>query len=192
MALHAAGDPRAFDELYRRISPELFRYLKRLTGDPWQAEDLLQITFAKAHAARQRYLPGAPILPWARAIARNAFIDEVRAARRGCERLSPDGRLPELALSDSEDRELAEILRNALARLKPQQREAIELTRLSGLSLAEAAERLGISTVALKLRVHRGYQCLRRELCALTPARPFRSFRAQHEARQSAPPRRTA
>lgn len=171
MARHAAGDRGAFEELYRRIAPALSRYLGQLTQDRWQAEDLMQITFARVHAARQRYAPGAPVLPWARTIARNAFLDELRAARCGRERLSRDGRVPELAVADARDPELAETVRGALARLTERQREAIELTRFSGLTLEEAAGRLGITTGALKVRVHRGYQGLRRELGAFARAR---------------------
>ena len=43
-------------------------------------------------------------------------------------------------------------------------REAIQLTKMSGLSIAEAATVLGATETAVKLRVHRGYNLLRKEL----------------------------
>ena len=56
-----------------------------------------------------------------------------------------------------------------LARLDPQQREALELTRYAGYSLAEAAERTGVSMTAMKSRVHRAIRNVRRLLEAEGP-----------------------
>ena len=72
MVRYVEGDLEAFDHLYRRLSPRLFGYLLRLTRQREQAEDLVQITFAKIHRARQSYLKGSSPLPWALAIARRS------------------------------------------------------------------------------------------------------------------------
>jgi RNA polymerase sigma-70 factor (ECF subfamily) len=55
-------------------------------------------------------------------------------------------------------------LEQALDTLPEAYREAIQLTKISGLSIAEAAAVLGASETAVKLRVHRGYNLLRKEL----------------------------
>lgn len=165
MAGYVEGSAQAFDELYRRLSPGLLGYLVRLTRHRERAEDLLQVTFAKVHRARASYLKGAPVLPWVLAIARRSFIDERRSAGARNESLSPDGRLPE---PKSEERELpadiSEALERALDRLPDAYREAIQLTKINGLSILQAAEILGSTETAVKLRIHRGYNLLRQEL----------------------------
>ena len=167
MELYVDGSADAFDELYRRVSPKLFGYLLRLTRQRERAEDLLQITFAKVHRARGSYLRGAPLLPWLLAIARRSFLDERRAAKSRSEDLSFDGNLPEPPRDESGlPADLSDALERALDGLPEAYREAIQLTKITGLSMAEAADVLGTTATAVKLRVHRGYNLLRQRLDA--------------------------
>ena len=165
MEQYVDGDGRAFEELYRRVAPTVFGYLLRLTRHRERAEDLLQVTFSKVHRARSSYLRGAPVLPWLHAIARRSFLDERRAANSRSEDLSVDGTLPEPRLEPERvPSDLSDALEQALDSLPEQYREAIQLTKVSGLSIAEAASVLGTTDTAVKLRVHRGYNQLRKEL----------------------------
>jgi RNA polymerase sigma-70 factor (ECF subfamily) len=165
MERYVEGSADAFSELYRRIAPNLLGYLLRLTRDRMRAEDLLQVTFTKIHRARQSYLRGAPVLPWVLAIARRSFLDERRHARTRNEDLSPDGTLPEPRPEPANvPSDLSDALETALDALPETYREAIQLTKISGLSIAEAAGVLGTTETAVKLRVHRGYNQLRKEL----------------------------
>jgi len=165
MERYVDGDADAFEFLYRRVSPNLMGYLLRLTRNRERAEDLLQITFSKIHRARGSFLKGAPVLPWILAIARRSFLDERRSAQVRTEDLSPDGSLPEPQLEERAlPAELSDALEVALDRLPETYREAIVLTKITGLSVAEAATVLGSTETAVKLRVHRGYNQLRKEL----------------------------
>ena len=165
MERYVDGDAEAFEFLYRRVSPNLMGYLLRLTRNRERAEDLLQITFSKIHRARGSFLKGAPVLPWILAIARRSFLDERRSAQVRTEDLSPDGSLPEPQLEERAlPAELSDALEIALDRLPETYREAIVLTKITGLSVAEAATVLGSTETAVKLRVHRGYNQLRKEL----------------------------
>lgn len=165
MERYVDGEAEAFEFLYRRVSPNLMGYLLRLTRNRERAEDLLQITFSKIHRARGSFLKGAPVLPWILAIARRSFLDERRSAQVRTEDLSPDGSLPEQQLEDRAlPAELSDALEVALDRLPDTYREAIVLTKITGLSVAEAATVLGSTETAVKLRVHRGYNQLRKEL----------------------------
>lgn len=165
MEAYVDGSAAAFDALYRRVSPTIYAYLLRLTRNRERAEDLLQVTFAKVHRARGSYLRGAPVLPWILAIARRNFLDERRSARVRTEDLSSDGSLPEPLPQQTEmPADLAAALERALDALPESYREAIELTKIAGLSIAEAASVLGTSEAAVKLRVHRGYNLLRKQL----------------------------
>ncbi len=165
MEQYVAGSAPSFEELYKRVTPKLFGYLLRLTRNRERAEDLLQITFTKVHRARASYLRGAPFLPWVLAIARRSFFDERRAARSRTEDLSSDGQLPEPPREDAGvPNDVSEALERALDAMPEAYREAIQLTKVTGLSVAEAADVLGTTVTAVKLRVHRGYNLLRKEL----------------------------
>ncbi len=171
MDSYVDGHPGAFDDLYRKLSPTLMGYLIRLTRHRARAEDLLQITFTKVHRARASYLRGAPVLPWVIAIARRSFLDERRTSAVRNEELSHEGVLPEpKAEAPSVPTELSDALETALQRLPDNYREAIELTKITGLSIVEAASVLGTTETAVKLRVHRGYNQLRKELESFTRA----------------------
>jgi len=164
MEAYVDGDQEAFELLYDRIAARLYGYLMRLTKHSERAEDLLQVTFAKVHRARTSYLRGAPLLPWVFAIARRAFLDERRRAKSRREELSADGSLPEPAPPEQLPTGVSEALEAALAKLPENYREAIVLTKITGLSVAEAAHVLGTTATAVKLRVHRGYKELRSSL----------------------------
>ena len=168
MDRYAAGDLSAFPELYDALSPRLFRYLLKLArGDRARAEDLLQQTFLRMHDARGRFVAGSAVVPWAYAIARRLFVDEVRKSRREdlsglandlVAGMASDGPTPE---ADVEAQRMAAELSAALERLPANQREAFLLVRNEGLSMAEAALVLGTTVAGVKLRASRAYKALR-------------------------------
>lgn len=165
MCRYVEGDLVAFEEIYRHLSPRLFGYLMRLTRNRERAEDLVQITFSKVHRARDSYIPGASLLPWVLAIARRSFFDELRRAKVRPEDLTGDGVLPEPRDDEAPvGNDVAEALERSIGELPRSYAEAIQLTKITGLSVAEAAEVLGTTHTAVKLRVHRGYNILRKQL----------------------------
>jgi RNA polymerase sigma factor (sigma-70 family) len=165
MVRYVEGDGSAFEDLYRKLSPKLFGYLLRMTGQRDQAEDLVQITFSKIHRARDSYLKGAPLLPWVLAIARRSFFDSKRRSKVRPEYLSSDGTVPEPQNEEAPlGNDVVEALEKAMQDLPQPYAEAIQLTKITGLSIAEASEVLGTSKTAVKLRVHRGYKLLRQNL----------------------------
>src|ERR1700729_166170 len=97
MERYAGGDSAAFAQVYDAIAPRLFGYLLRQTRDRSRAEDLVQQTMLHIHRARDRFIAGAEVRPWAFAIARRLLVDEIRRGRRII--LSDDGD-PDLGVSD--------------------------------------------------------------------------------------------
>ncbi len=168
MAAAQRGSKADYDRLLRSVLPRLRAFIRARVRDPSLAEDVLQNVLLSVHQARHTYRPERPFGPWLRAIARNAVIDAMRS--RGVrtrvevplaelESLPGASETPEPGAS-----EISPVLARALAELPPTQREAVELLHLQELSSAEAAERLGISAVALRVRAHRGYKALRATL----------------------------
>jgi len=171
MDRYACGDDAAFSELYDLLAPRLSSFLLRRTHDAALASDLLQQTFLQMHASRQHFAAGADVMSWAFAIARRLLIDGFRKSGReimagddagGEEResvapgLSPDHLLAR--------RRLARRIEEELERVPEAQRTAFELVKGDGLTLAEAADVLGTTVAAVKLRVHRTYEALRERL----------------------------
>jgi RNA polymerase sigma-70 factor (ECF subfamily) len=165
MERYAGGDDEAFSPLYDAIAPRLLHYLLRQVKDRSRAEDLLQQTMLQIHCARGRFLIGADVMPWAFAIARRLTIDGFR--RRSVEVPGEEERMAAAPSSGpaADDvlhaKRLAAELEREIARLPEAQRVAFELVKAEGLSLKEAAQVLGTTVTAIKLRAHRAYVALR-------------------------------
>jgi RNA polymerase sigma-70 factor (ECF subfamily) len=170
MLRYARGEDRAFSELYDDVAPRLTAYLMRQTRDRSITEDLVQQTFLQMHRSRGTFSPGAPVLPWAFAIARRIVIDGHRSGVRR-DRVFDGREAPDAG--DDDDitgydrvygRELAEQLEAVLAELPPAQRTAFELLRVDELTLIEAAQVTGTTVSSLKSSAHRAYLAVRKAL----------------------------
>ncbi len=167
MARAQNGDAEAYAKLLHEILPFTRAYVSSRLRDAATVDDVVQNVLMSIHRARHTYRPERPFVAWLRAIARNAVIDSVRERARRSQRETPlaDYDPPSgMPLPDEFDQGLSPELERALAALPPNQREAVELLHVEQLSVAEAAERVGVKPGALKVRAHRGYQALRSRL----------------------------
>ena len=165
MERYSAGDDSAFAAVYDAIGPRLFGYFLRQTRDRGRAEDLVQQTMLHIHRARERFIPGAEVTPWAFAIGRRLLVDSVRKGRREVLVEEPETQAGPSREPGGDEvvraRELASHVERVLAKLPHSQRTAFELIKGEGLSVAEAAQVLGTTVAAVKLRAHRAYEALR-------------------------------
>jgi RNA polymerase sigma-70 factor (ECF subfamily) len=167
MDRYARGDDGAFSELYDLLAPRLYGYFVRQTRDTDLADDLTQQTLVKMHRARGQFLPGAAVTPWAFAIGRRLLIDNVRRTRRDKVSTGDDAAL-DTAIADGpaaddlvQAQETAQRIQRVLLTLPDSQRVAFELVKQEGLTFVEAAEVVGATVAAVKLRAHRAYEALR-------------------------------
>lgn len=165
-AAACAGDTEAVGALYDRLVGPIYRYVVLRVRHPHDAEDLTQLVFERLVTALPRYRPsGSPFEAWAFRIARNAVIDHARRARRDealdetHERPHGDG-LDALAVRGEEIREL----RAAVARLTPEQQEALALRFAAGLSADDAAKVMGRQAGTIRGLTFRAIGALRRHL----------------------------
>ena len=175
MERYARGDPAAFADVYDAIAPRLLVFLRKATRDASAAEDLMQQTLLHMHRARGSFIPGAPVMPWACAIARRLVTDSARR-RRAEQRVfseisADDDRMtydPVAATAAADDlvhaHRLAGRMQRRIEALPELQRSAYRLLRQEGLSLKRAAEVLGTTVSAVKLRAHRASVALRAAL----------------------------
>ncbi len=166
MERYARGDDAAFAAVYDAVAPRIHAYLMRQTRDRGAADDLLQKTLLQIHRKRGTYATGFAVLPWAYAIARRLCIDEFRRRKSdllwSARELADDHRLAGGAPDDDlACCQLAEQIQVELSRMPETQRMAFELLRIEGLSHDEAAQVLGTTVSAVKLRAFRAYAAIR-------------------------------
>jgi len=82
LAEHVAGQPGRFEQLVRRHSGELFRFLARFTGNAATGEDLVQEVFLQIHLSAASFDRSRRLKPWLFAIAANKARDRLRSRRR--------------------------------------------------------------------------------------------------------------
>ena len=176
MARYANGDDAAFQQVFAAIGGRIHKFLRRLSGSDELAGDLFQETLLRLHQARGAFRAGSAVLPWTYTIARNVFLDSARARKRAPRRVSIDDSGHEVPISAEAEsivlaRQTAAVVERALADMTAARREAFVLLRFEGLSVATAAEVLGVSENAVKLRASQAYEILRSELARLEQGR---------------------
>lgn len=146
------------DGLGSHLRAYLRRRLPRAQAD---VEDILQETLLAVHNARHTYRDDQPLTAWVHAIARYKLMDFFRAhSRREAlhEPFEDDGSL--FVDSDVEPADARRDVGRLLEALPDRHRLPIVFVKLQGLSVAEAAQRCGISESAVKVGVHRGLKAL--------------------------------
>ncbi len=172
----ATNDETKRENFEREAIPHLdllYRYGLRLTGDPHQAEDLMQNTMLRAYRSWHQYQMGTNVRAWLMTILRNCFINEYRKGRRTgvqidvneieefavfdeVQETDPEGRLFDQLVDH-------EILR-AIDALPDDFREALVLSDMESLSYAEIADVTGVPLGTVKSRLFRARHALRRTL----------------------------
>lgn len=163
-----AGDQAAFDELYGRFQPRIYRYVLRMAGSPEAAEDVVQEVFMGLLKAARGFDPAIGSLgSYLYGIARNLLL---RQRGGGFEEELED--VPASAgdpLDGLEQSEQLERLRAAVGALPAHYREVVVLCEMEEMDYAEVAEILGcaVGTVRSRLNRARGLllERLARERC---------------------------
>src|SRR5262249_12800912 len=160
------GDAAAHKALLTRLSTYLRAYFKthlaQIAKGLADAEDLVQETLIALHTRRHTYDRSQPLAPWVYAIARYRLVDYLRRSKGSAMDVPIEEAEEVLADDDPSSVESGLDLAQLLARLSPKARQAIQLVKLDGLSVSEAAARSGMSQSAVKVSVHRGLRALSR------------------------------
>lgn len=157
MVLSQKGDKNAYTVLLGEASNWLQRYLRRKVP-PGQLDDLVQEVLLAIHRKRASYDPARPFLPWMAAIARYRWVDHLRKVYRNQEDALEDNDAFE---ESSEEAVLARIsLDRLFVHLSDKQAEVIELVRIEGFSIRDAARASGQTEAAVKVNIHRGLKKL--------------------------------
>jgi RNA polymerase sigma-70 factor (ECF subfamily) len=160
----AAGDVSAVGQLYDELVGPVYSYIAMRVRRREDAEDLTQVVFERIVGGLPRYRQnGRPFTAWAFRIARNAVIDHVRRDRP-TEPLGPDHDHADGLEVEAISLKVEQIheLRQAIEHLTPDQREALTLRFVAGLSAEEAAQVMGRRAGTIRGLTFRAIGALRR------------------------------
>lgn len=160
---------RTHDQLREEIVtllPRLRRFARSLTGDVSDADDVVQIAVERALKRLDQWREGSRVDSWMFAIVKNAWIDEARARGRRARVFAPEEAGERVGAEDEalDKRMRAVAIERAMATLPDEQRLAISLVLVEGLSYKEAADVMGVPMGTLTSRLARGREALSAQL----------------------------
>ena len=169
MRLIQAGDQSPASEIYDRYSSRIYNFAYRFLRNSEAAEDATQEVFVKMLKHANQFHGDAKLSTWLFSITANWCRDYLRKADNKAKEAeevlytlpTPAEHAPDRNLERRQDEQR---IQKALSALTPEQREAILLSRYQGLSYAEIAQISGCSEGAVKTRVFRAMETLKKAL----------------------------
>ncbi|GAA4897126.1 RNA polymerase sigma factor SigE [Tessaracoccus lubricantis] len=162
-----------WQELVRDHSAQVYRLAYRLTGNQHDAEDLTQDVFVRVFKSIHNFQPGT-LEGWLHRITTNLFLDQARRKQRirmDALSVAPDHVWGESTGPEElhDDAELDADVAAALRSLSPEQRVAVVLCDIEGLSYEEIAKVLDVKLGTVRSRIARGRAALREALAHRAP-----------------------
>lgn len=168
LAAARAGDRDALERLLARHQAQIYRFGLQMCRDREDARDVLQDTMLAMARSVRDFRGASSLSTWLYTIARSFCIKKRRVGKHEPdahapvdERLHDDARAPDESVAASE---IGTALEHAIRALDTDQREVLLLRDVEGLTAPEVAEVLGISTQAVKSRLHRARLAVREQI----------------------------
>jgi len=146
------------------LLPRLRRFARALARDAHDADDLVQIAVERALTRAAQLRPDAPLSSWMFGIVRNAWLDELRARGRRARLFAPAESAERSGASSQGAPADLLAVQEALSRLPEEQRAAVALVLIEGLSYKEAAHVMEVPIGTLTSRLARGREALQEML----------------------------
>jgi RNA polymerase sigma-70 factor (ECF subfamily) len=176
-----AGDHQAFETLFTRHLPRVYRQAIRLVGNEAEAEEVAQDVFVAVYKKAHTFRGQAAFSTWLYRLTANAAITRLRKRKRSKEttldeylpKFRDDGEHLEPVVDWSQDvdsavarAEVQRLIQQALDELPPLDKAAVVLSDQEELSNRDIAKALGLTVPAVKARLHRSRLILRGRLAA--------------------------
>jgi RNA polymerase sigma-70 factor (ECF subfamily) len=163
----AEGDEEAFRRLVRELYPTLRRWALARTGDPDDADEVVQHTLIRMHRNLHRFSGRSKLTTWLYRILSNIATDLERAQR--ARRATPVHALDDDIEAGTPDPlrslhagVLSDAVRSFMESLPPRQRQVLELVDHQGRSATEVAEMLGIAPGSVRASLFKARRSVRR------------------------------
>lgn len=154
------ADPGAFEEFYLGTRLRLLRQLTLMTGDRQQAEDVLQEAYVRAWLRWAKVAHLESPEGWVRTVAWRVAVSQHRHTETGRDRVRRMFRREDVVSDPAPGRDSALDLAAALGRLTPEQRRALVLFEVCGLSVAQVALETDVAEGTVKSRLARARHAL--------------------------------
>lgn len=169
-----AGDPEAFRQLVRRIHGRIHRWALVRTGEPDDADDVVQTVLLRLHRGIGAFRGGGRLTSWLYRVTANAAEELRRKRSRRARLLDERGEPRERSVEPDgarslDDTRLARLVRERFFELPGRQREVFDLVDLQGYSPAEVADMLGLERVTVRTNLLRARRALRRRILESHP-----------------------
>jgi RNA polymerase sigma-70 factor (ECF subfamily) len=178
LAAARAGDAQALEALVARHQAQVYRFGMKMCRDPEDAKDVLQDTLLAMARSVRDFRGASSLSTWLYTIARRFCTKKHERSKLGpaedrsleagaakeTERLADPGAAPDEALAS---KQVERALDQAIAELEPIYREVLVLRDVEGLTAAEVAEITGVTTQAVKSRLHRARLSVRARVAPL-------------------------
>lgn len=171
------GEAGALDDLLRRCRPTVYQWALVRTGDAADAEDVAQEVLIRLHTALPGFAGRSRFTTWLYQVTRNEasnlrrrLVSRLRLAEAAGREAAVDPQVTDDPTDRVHAARVAELAREMLHDLPRRQREVFHLADLEGCSMAEIAERLGMSAVTARVHLFHARRALRRGLLARWPA----------------------
>ncbi len=163
----AAADREAFRLFYDRHAPQILAYVRSLGRSRDASEDVVQEVFLAVWRKAGTYRPErGDVAGWLYTMTRNKVVDQWRRLPTGSDQSTEESLAALSERPEAESRVVSISLRKAMAALKLEQRQALELAYFGGLTYEETAERLKLPVGTLKSRIRAGLALMRGVLTA--------------------------
>ena len=166
------GDQHAYAELLQHYRDSLYYMMLKMTGNPYDADDLTIEAFGKAFKNLEQYAPDYAFSTWLFKIATNNCIDFMRKKKKGAMTLTSDradtefdasSQIPATGLDPEEqfikDQKI-HLMRDVVHRLKPHYKKLIELRYFKEYSYHEIVEELDLPVGTVKAQLFRAREFL--------------------------------
>ncbi|MEN3001664.1 MAG: sigma-70 family RNA polymerase sigma factor [Armatimonadota bacterium] len=173
-----AQDDTAFDQIVRLYADRIYNYVRRMVGNPQDAEDITQEVFLRAYQGLSQFDGRASFSTWLFRIATNLCIDHKRRQSRRVQTIPyhhdetdeeegdwefPDTAQPS-AIEQLLTKELQEVVERAIDALSPKLKTVLLLYDVEGLSYEQIAEALGIPMGTVKSRLFAAREQIRKQV----------------------------
>ena len=158
--------PQNIHEQIVALLPRLRRFARNLTRDPHDADDVVQIAVERALLRLDQWRRDARLDGWLFKIVKNAWTDEMRSRGRRGKIFMPQEAGEQIGVNPQESDDELSAVHSAMAQLPEDQRVAVSLVLVEGLSYKAAAEVLDIPIGTLTSRLARGREALQARLGA--------------------------
>src|SRR5690348_14376351 len=178
LAAVAAGDRRSFERLYRIYESRVFNYIRTFVSDQTVADDVLVEVMVSVWQGAKTFRHSSRVSTWILGIARHKALDAVRRTGRqqhgrvDLEELANVADPAEGPAEDVDQRKMAALTRQALAKLSCDHEEIIRLAFYEELSYEEISAVLNIPVNTVKTRVFYAKRQLKQHLSMLMHGEP--------------------